>query len=934
MSDFIQRHIGPSDQEISEMLKTLGYSDLETFISDTLPDAIKSDCSNSLEPMTEKELLDYAHSLSKENRVFKSYIGSGYYNTITPSPILRNVFQNPGWYTAYTPYQAEISQGRLEALVNFQTMVCDLTGMEVSNSSLLDEGTALAEAASMALAIKRAKDDQKTLFVEEEVFTQSLNVLKTRMIPLGVKIETFKFEDFNNLDLTKSYAVIFQSPNKSGEVLDLKTPLLKAKEAGVLSIVSTDVMSLAINTSPGEMGAEIVVGLTQRFGVPLGYGGPHAAFLATFEKHKRLLPGRVIGASKDRHGKLAFRLALQTREQHIRREKATSNICTAQVLLAVIASMYAVYHGPKGLKKISKNIHAKTMWLKSALEEAGYTIKNKNFFDTLTITDGPYSAADVISKFESKKINVRIDAGETWGFAVDESMNEKDMLDFLDAIGIEKDSVKLPEVEVKRTTDYLTHPTFNSYHTETELMRYVKRLENKDFSLMHGMIPLGSCTMKLNAATEMIPVTFNGFSRLHPMAPKRQTQGYESLIEELNDDLCHIFGFSKFSFQPNAGSQGEYAGLLAIKAYHEANESHRNICLVPSSAHGTNPASAVMAGMKVVVVKSDEAGNVDAVDFAEKIAEHKENLAALMITYPSTHGVFETNIREICSQIHEAGGMVYLDGANMNAMVEVSKPADLGADVMHLNLHKTFCIPHGGGGPGVGPIGVNEKLEPYLPKNPLESDHAVSSAEYGSASILPISWAYIKMMGSKGLRKATAVAILNANYLAHRLKDNYKILYTGKNNHVAHECILDTRVFKNQANVTVDDVAKRLMDYGFHAPTMSWPVVGTLMVEPTESESKQELDQFADAMNSIAKEVKEIENGEADKDNNVLKMAPHTFSELSSDSWDHPYSRSKAGYPLPYIKDKKFMVSVARVDNAHGDRNFMCSCPPLEDYSS
>lgn len=938
MSQFAERHNGNSPQETADMLASLGFNTIEEFTSATLPDVIASefDESDFISPLTEPQLLEHAKNLSQENAGFKSVIGSGYFGTHTPSPILRNIFENPGWYTAYTPYQAEIAQGRLEALINFQTMVCDLTGMEIANSSLLDEGTALSEAATMALNISKKKTVETILLVDENIYPQSLSVLKTRMKHLGVEVVTLCLEsELDSFEKKDSViAVTAQSPDRYGKILDLASIFSKAKEMDALSLAATDLLFSTIHESAGSLGADIVVGNSQRFGVPLGFGGPHAGFLATKDKNKRLIPGRIIGLSKDAQGDAAYRLALQTREQHIRRERATSNICTAQVLLAVMASMYAVYHGPKRLKQIALDVKTIALSVRTALMAKGYDVADTEIFDTVTVNSSS-SAAKAI--FEKNEINIRVDSEESWGFSVDETWDLAFVDEFLHALEIDHSKVDKVEALDLRVSPMLTHPVFNSYHTETELMRYMKRLENKDFSLVHGMIPLGSCTMKLNAATEMIPVTMDGFSNVHPHTPHEQLPGYFKLIEEIDSDLCKITGFSKFSFQPNSGAQGEYAGLVAIKSFHEANgDFQRNICLIPASAHGTNPASAVMAGFKVVVTKTDENGNIDAKDLQDKVEIHKDNLGAFMVTYPSTHGVFEESIKELSSMIHGAGGLVYMDGANTNALVGLSKPADLGMDVMHLNLHKTFCIPHGGGGPGVGPIGVVDRLVPHLPKAPevqSDSPSSVSAAEFGSASILPISWAYIKMMGSVGLRTATQQAILNANYIAKRLSSHFDVLYTGKNNHVAHECIIDTRPFK-EFGVTVDDIAKRLIDYGFHAPTMSWPVIGTLMIEPTESECKAEIDRFCDGMINIAEEALEIKNGSVKVEDSVLRNAPHSQKLLMSDNWPYAYSREKAGFPIGYLKTNKFFPRVGRVDNAYGDRNLFCMCPPLDSFES
>lgn len=937
MSPFVERHNGNSPENTAEILKTLGYKSLEEFSKATLPEVIMSEFteSDSIAPLTEPQLLIRAKNLAAENKTYKSVIGSGYFGTHTPSVILRNIFENPGWYTAYTPYQAEISQGRLEALVNFQTMICDLTGMEMANSSLLDEGTALSEASSMALSICKKKSDEKVLLVDENLYPQSLSVLKTRMKPLGVEVVSICMESelskFNDTDSV--FGVAIQSPDRYGKILDLETAFTFAKNINAVSITATDLLFTTIHKSPGEQGADIVVGNSQRFGVPLGFGGPHAGFMATKDQYKRLIPGRIIGLSKDAQGEPAYRLALQTREQHIRREKATSNICTAQVLLAVMASMYAVYHGPKRLKQIAIDVKTKCLNLRTLLEAKGYDVIDSPVFDTLTVNS---PSKDIKSLFEKNEINMRIDSDDSWGFSVDETWDDEFLVKFCTVLDL-GDYRSMETSKDSRTSEILTHPVFNSYHTETELMRYLKRLENKDFSLVHGMIPLGSCTMKLNAASEMIPVSYEGFSNIHPHTPVDQVPGYYTLINEINDDLCKMTGFSKFSFQPNSGAQGEYAGLLAIKSYHEANNnSHRNICIIPASAHGTNPASAVMAGFKVVVIKTDDNGNIDAIDLQEKVELHKDSLGAFMVTYPSTHGVFEENIKEVCSMIHGAGGLVYMDGANMTALLGLSKPAELGMDVVHLNLHKTFCIPHGGGGPGVGPIGVVEKLVPHLPKAPelvTDSPHSVSAATFGSASILPISWAYIKMMGSEGLKTATQQAIMNANYIAKKLSPHFKVLYTGKNSHVAHECIIDTRPFK-EFGVTVDDIAKRLIDYGFHAPTMSWPVIGTLMIEPTESESKAELDRFCDSLISIANEITEIKDGTLTVEESPLKNSPHSQKLLMSDTWPYSYSREKAGFPNSSLKTNKFFPVVGRVDNAFGDRNLFCTCPPIESFES
>lgn len=946
--EFEKRHTGLSAAEQQEMLDYVlspGKS-LEDLTKLSLPESITAHYSDNekFEALSESDLLKEALSVSNKNKGFKSIIGQGYYNTHTPSVILRDILQNPGWYTAYTPYQAEISQGRLEALINYQTMVSDLTGMELSNSSLLDEGTALSEAVAMALNITRTKAENKKVLVEEGVFPQSVAVLKTRMTPLSVEVVEFKADDLAAL-LEKNekdvFAVVAQTPTKTGDVLEnLKSLFSVAKNHGAVPIAATDLLFCTLFEAPGDSGAEVVVGSSQRFGVPLGYGGPHAAFLSTLEKHKRLIPGRIIGVSKDSKGHLAYRLALQTREQHIRREKATSNICTAQVLLAVVASMYAVYHGPEGLKDIALKVKKYTDYLKAKLSKSDYKVLNsKTTFDTLAFEASTHDEQQAVKdRFLSEGLNINMFGKTHWGFSVDETWDSETLQKVCRALSVDFNSEELEgqqaEIPLKRNSDFMTHPNFNSYHTETKLMRYMKSLENKDFSLVHGMIPLGSCTMKLNAATEMQTISMPGFSNIHPFAPKAQCSGYYEMIDELDEKLCKLTGFSKFSFQPNSGAQGEFAGLMSIRRYHlDNNGAHRNLCLVPSSAHGTNPASAVMCGFKVVPVLTDDQGNIDIDDLTEKVNKNKENIAALMVTYPSTHGVYEEGIKNICDIVHEAGGLVYMDGANMNALVGLSKPAEIGMDVAHLNLHKTFCIPHGGGGPGVGPIGVVDRLKKYLPTDfSHENALCISATEYGSASILPISWSYIKMMGFEGLKRATQVAVLNANYLAKKLSSHYKVMYTGTNGLVAHECILDTRTFK-EVGVTVDDIAKRLIDYGFHAPTMSWPVVGTLMIEPTESESKFELDKFAEAMIEIAKEVEDIKEGRVKASDSPLKNAPHSMKTLTSDAWDYSYSREKAGFPTKQSKANKFFPTVDRVDNAFGDLNLFCSCPPIDSYT-
>lgn len=959
--NFERRHIGPSDKDISAMLNVFQCRTLEEFTQKALPESILAKSKfEDYKPLTESAFLKKAQEIGDKNKVLNTYIGQGYYNTNTPTVILRNIFESPAWYTSYTPYQAEISQGRLEALLNFQTMVSDLTGMEIANASLLDEGTAAAEAINLARNVSKKKN-ANTIICDENLFTQTLTVIKTRAKAVDLDVV---IKDLNTWepDTENDFCVITQYPNALGQILDPTSLVEKAHKAGLIAICSTDLLALTQIKPPGEMDFDIVVGSAQRFGVPMGFGGPHAAFFATRGDYKRSMPGRIIGVSKDRLGHTAFRMTLQTREQHIRRDKATSNICTAQALLATMSSMYAVYHGPKGLKLISDQILKYTENLKKEITSLGYRCLNDLSFDTLSFTDGPLNTDEVVAKFLAAGINIgRWKQG--WQFSVDETWTDQMYVAFIKILKgeikflkeVPTDTVanftiaeahtRLQSKNLLRTSRYLEHETFNSHHSETEMLRYIYKLQNKDLSLTHSMIPLGSCTMKLNATSEMIPVSDFRWSNLHPFIPADQHEGYSEMISLFEKRLNDITGFSAISFQPNAGSQGEYTGLLVIKQYFESiGQSHRNICLIPSSAHGTNPASAVMANFKVVVVKCDENGNVDLKDLQEKCLLHKDNLAALMITYPSTHGVFESEIKNVCSMIHESGGQVYMDGANLNALVGLVKPAELGADVMHMNLHKTFCIPHGGGGPGVGPIGVAKHLVPFLPSHDVKKEAntddkavgAVSSAPWGSASILPISWAYIEMMGTEGLKRATQVALLNANYIAERLKPYYKIVYTGANGFVAHECIIDVMPFKSTAHVTVDDFAKRLMDYGFHSPTMSWPVAGTLMIEPTESESKAELDKFCDSMISIYNEVKKIESGEYDRDNNPMTQAPHTMGEIGSDEWNHPYSRRVAAFPLetgPTLKaTHKFWPAVARIDNALGDRNVVCTCPPLEDY--
>ncbi|HEX8548747.1 MAG TPA: aminomethyl-transferring glycine dehydrogenase [Cytophagaceae bacterium] len=950
---FQSRHIGPSHDEIASMLKVVGADSIEQLIDQTIPDKIR--LANRLdlpEAKSEYQFLKDFRAVAEKNKIYKTYIGLGYYNCITPGVILRNILENPGWYTAYTPYQAEIAQGRLEALLNFQTMIVELTGMEIANASLLDEGTAAAEAMTLLYNVRSGKaKDAKVFFVSDGCFPQTIDVLKSRAEPLGIELlignaNTF---DFANKDI---FGVLLQFPDANGAVYDYKHFIDKIHELDILVAVAADLYSLTLLTPPGEKGADIVLGSSQRFGVPMGFGGPHAAFFATREKFKRHLPGRVIGVSIDSHGNRAYRMALQTREQHIKREKATSNICTAQVLLSVIASSYAVYHGPEGLKNIALRIHGLAKAISIALNDLGYNQFNKNFFDTLKIETGA-NTARIKQLADRDSINLRYSNTEVF-VTVDETTSLEDIKSVLAIfaevrhMAIKEESIQelLQKVELNfpsgllRTSAYLTHPVFNSYHSEHEMLRYLKSLENKDLSLTHSMIPLGSCTMKLNATAEMAPVTWNEIGNLHPFAPKGQTEGYSQIFNDLENWLCSITGFAAVSLQPNSGAQGEYAGLMVIREYHKSRgHLQRNIALIPSSAHGTNPASAVMAGMKVVIVKCDEKGSIEIEDLRQKAELYKDTLSALLVTYPSTHGVFEEGINEICEIIHSHGGQVYMDGANMNAQVGLTCPAAIGADVCHLNLHKTFCIPHGGGGPGMGPIGVASHLVPFLPSHAVvktkmdKGIHAVSSAPWGSASILVISYAYISMMGAEGLKRATELAIFNANYMKARLEDHYPALYSGMNGRCAHEFIIDCRSFKHSVGIEVEDIAKRLMDYGFHAPTVSFPVPGTMMIEPTESESKDEMDRFCEAMIAIREEIREIENGVADKLNNALKNAPHTAAFALSDGWDKPYSRQKAVYPLPWVRNNKFWPSVGRIDNAYGDRNLICSCIPVEEYA-
>jgi glycine dehydrogenase len=930
-----RRHIGPSQSEMTGMLKVLGVKSLDALIDDTLPAAIRQkEPLNFGKPKSERELLHHMRVTAQKNKVLTSLIGQGYHGTVTPPAIQRNIFENPAWYTAYTPYQPEISQGRLEALLNFQTMISDLTGLEIANASLLDEATACAEAMTMAQRV--AKSKATAFFVDRDCHQQNIAVIQTRAAPLGIKVIV---GNPDKMKPEKVFGALFQYPGTYGHVRDFTDHIAALHGAGAIGVVSADPMSLTLLKEPGAMGADIAVGTTQRFGIPLGYGGPHAAYMATKVGYARSMPGRLVGVSIDSHGNRVYRLSLQTREQHIRREKATSNVCTAQALLAVMASMYAVFHGPEGLKAIAQRIHRKTVRLANGLEAAGFKVDPKSFFDTITVDVGPLQAA-VMKSAVDEKINLR-KVGETRvGITLDECTRPENIEAVWRAFGIVKSDNKFePEYRVPadmhRQSDYLTHPIFHMNRAETEMMRYMRRLADRDLALDRAMIPLGSCTMKLNSAAEMMPVSWREFSRLHPFVPDNQAEGYHELIGDLSAKLCDITGYAAISMQPNSGAQGEYAGLLTISAYHRANgQGHRNICLIPTSAHGTNPASAQMVGWKVVPVKSAENGDIDLDDFRAKAEQHAKNLAGCMVTYPSTHGVFEETIIDVCNIVHEHGGQVYIDGANMNAMVGLSRPGDLGGDVSHLNLHKTFCIPHGGGGPGMGPIGVKAHLVPHLPGHPATggSEGPVSSAPFGSPSLLPISWAYCLMMGGEGLTQATRVAILNANYIAKRLEGAFDVLYRGKTGRVAHECILDTRPFAESAGVTVDDIAKRLIDCGFHAPTMSWPVAGTLMIEPTESETRAELDRFCDAMLAIRAEIAEIEEGRIDRDNNPLKNAPHTVEDLVSD-WDRPYTREQGCFPPGAFRVDKYWPPVNRVDNVYGDRNLVCTCPPMESYA-
>jgi glycine dehydrogenase len=943
---FVRRHIGPSPEEQTRMLSALGYTSLEALISDTVPESIRLKRPLELGPgVSEATLLELARSIGQKNEIYRSYIGMGYADCITPPVILRNILQNPGWYTQYTPYQAEIAQGRLEALLNFQTMVIDLTGLPVANASLLDEATAAAE--SMHLAYEQHGSDEKNVFfVSERCHPQTIDVITTRAEALGLRV---RIGDHASADLTGIFGALVQYPTTDGAIVDYKSFGERVHQADALFVMAADILALTLLVPPGELGADIAVGSTQRFGVPLGYGGPHAAYFACKNDFVRKLPGRIIGLSEDARGKPALRMALQTREQHIRRERATSNICTAQALLAVVASMYAVYHGPKGLRAIAERVHALTATLRGGLARLSLNVRSDSFFDTLCVEASEAVVSTWMTSAEAKFMNLRRLSATAVTVTLDETTSVRDVAELVDvfALGTRTEDVEtvaelfhraIP-TELARTSRYLTHPVFNQYHSETEMLRYMRKLEGRDLSLTHSMIPLGSCTMKLNATAEMMPITEPQFGRLHPFAPPAQAQGYKRIFSDMERALAEVTGLPAVSLQPNAGAQGEYAGLLVIKQFQKARgEGHRNICLIPASAHGTNPASAVMAGLSVVVVKTDESGNIDLADLEARANEHKDTLCALMVTYPSTHGVFEESIKHVCQLIHERGGQVYMDGANMNAQVGLCRPGDIGADVVHINLHKTFCIPHGGGGPGMGPIAVAAHLAKHLPAKPVvEARPAgavgpIAAAPWSSASILLISWAYIQMMGGRGLTQATKVAILNANYVAHRLGPHFPIVYVGAKGRVAHECILDVRPFKKSAGIEVDDVAKRLMDYGFHAPTMSFPIAGTLMVEPTESESLAELDRFCNAMIAIREEIRAVEEGALPREDNPLKHAPHTIEACVSNEWSHAYSREAAAYPAPWTRERKFWPSVSRLNNALGDRKLICSCPPIEDY--
>jgi glycine dehydrogenase len=946
---FVRRHLGPSMEDVEAMLAALGYKTLDEFIDATVPDGIRLRRTLDIGPArTEHDVLDELQTMAAKNVVARSYIGMGYHGTHVPPVIQRNILENPGWYTAYTPYQSEISQGRMEALLNYQTMVMDLTGMEIANASMLDEGTAAAEAMHLAYGVK-GKEGKETIVVDAMCHPQTIDIVRTRAWASGVDVVV---SDLRTATLGSDvFAVLLQYPATDGAIYDYRDVCERAHAADALVIAATDLLALTLLAPPGEWGADVAVGNSQRFGVPMGFGGPHAGFFATKDEFKRLMPGRLIGVSRDTRGKMALRMALGTREQHIRREKATSNICTAQVLLAVLAGMYAVWHGPQGLTRIARRVHRLTALLAAGAERLGHEVVHQDYFDTIRVRLNGQTSHAVITAASKAGINLRILDDADIAIALDETTGEQDVLDILQALnGGAPSGLAVPDLAAgvddryderfARTSPFLTHPIFSRHHAEHEMLRYIRKLESRDLSLVHSMIALGSCTMKLNATAEMFPISWAAHAHMHPFAPDAQTAGYADLFRTLEHDLAEITGFAAVSLQPNAGSQGEYSGLLVIRQYHESRgDTHRTVCLIPQSAHGTNPASAAMAGMTVVVVKSTPNGDIDLDDLKAKAEQHAANLAALMVTYPSTHGVFEEGIRTICEIVHQHGGQVYMDGANMNAMVGVARPGDIGADVCHLNLHKTFCIPHGGGGPGMGPIGVAAHLAPFLPGHPVVPQHgrsalgAVAAAPWGSASILPISWVYIKMMGGDGLALATKIAILNANYIAHRLDPHYPVLYKGRNGRVAHECIVDPRPLKQSSGVEVEDIAKRLMDYGFHAPTVSFPVAGTLMIEPTESESKAELDRFCDALISIREEIAEIEKGILDRADNPLKHAPHTQDQVIADDWQRGYSREKAAFPAPWTRERKFWPSVTRVDNAYGDRNVICACPPIEAYT-